>query len=222
MILRLKRMWTALTDVIWPRGMMCLNCDTYTPGDLLCPDCASELAQLRLQDGMGAVRSAYHYAGAVRKRVLGRKLEALGDAAAVLAEAMAEEARAMELPDDVVLTWVTMPTRRRRARGIDHGKVLCSEVAARLGLPAKVLLVRVRKTHTQRGLSARERAQNLQGVFACHEPLKGTVLLIDDVYTTGATAHVCTQALLDAGAARVYVLTAAKVARREEYDELKG
>ena len=216
----LKRAWAAVSDVIWPSRLQCLTCDEMSEGAYLCDACAAELNNLRLQEEAGPIRSAFPYRGLARNLVHALKFTPLADAVTVLAQAMAEEAGKMCLPPDTVLTWVTMPAIRRRERGIDHGRLLCDELGKRLGMPVKPLLVRIRKTHTQRGLSAAQRAQNLIGAFACQEKLSTPVLLIDDVLTTGATTRVCSQALLDAGATAVFVLTACRVEKREDYDEI--
>lgn len=220
MIVWLKGALEAIAEVIWPRGVQCLCCDELSDGELLCPLCASELRNLRLPDGTGVVRSVYPYRGVARKLVLGLKFGPLKDAACVLSEAMAEEALAMRLPENTILTWVTMPDRRRRARGIDHGRTLCTALGKRLGLPVKQLLIRTRKSRTQRSLSAAQRQANLLGAFACTEKLTAPVLLIDDVTTTGATIRICSRMLLDSGAPQVYALTAARVEKRGDMDEI--
>ena len=83
------------------------------------------------------------------------------------------------------------------------------------------LLVKTRETRAQKKLSRRERAENLRGSFRAHERAKcrgKSILLVDDVLTTGATAFAVAEALLRAGAARVFLLTAAGV----PYAALRG
>jgi hypothetical protein len=133
------------------------------------------------------------------------------DAAAVLAQAMAEEIRGMNLPADTVMTWVTMPVQRFRERGIDHGRELCAAVSKLCGIPMRQLLTRQGRFKTQRGLHQDERMKNLNGTFVCTEELNVPVLLVDDVTTTGATVSVCAEALLAAGAPLVEVITATRV-----------
>ncbi|MBQ8555233.1 MAG: ComF family protein [Clostridia bacterium] len=210
----MKRLLHALEELLWPRGVQCLCCGELSDGKSLCEACAADLKAMRLKAahaGNDAIRSVWRYDGCAKELILSLKLRCLGDAADVLADGMADAARAMALPPETVLTWVAMPIVRQRERGIDHGRMLCEAVAARLGLPAVQLLERTGKVHTQRGLSREKRLRNLQGTIRCMKAISTPVLLIDDVLTTGATASVCASELLKAGAPGVHVLTAARV-----------
>lgn len=123
-----------LLDALYPERTACLVCARPSRGERLCPACAAELDALRL-DGAhdGWMGAAYRYQGAARKLVHQLKYGCVEDAARLLALAMADTARGMGLPPDTVVTWVSMPERRRRMRGIDHGRLLAEHVAASLG-----------------------------------------------------------------------------------------
>lgn len=204
----MSRWLAALEDILCPRGIQCLCCDARAEEGLLCSECMEQLQQLRLSDQEGDIQSVWSYSGCAKRLVLGLKEDCVADCASVLADGMADVIREMNLPPHTVLTWVTMPARRRRVRGIDHGRLLCKAVAARTGMEAREILQRIGTGHTQRGLPGAKRRQNLSGRFQCSERLSGPVLLIDDVLTTGATAQVCREVLLQSGAEAVYVLTA--------------
>lgn len=101
---------------------------------------------------------------------------------------------------------------RRMRRGYDQSRLMARAFAKAKGLPIASLLRRVRATREQSHLRAREaRKANVRGAFAVRPvDLTGwTVWLIDDVKTSGATAHVCTRLLQRAGAERVNVAVAA-------------
>lgn len=105
------------------------------------------------------------------------------------------------------LSSVPMTKRAKRRRGYDQGALLAEELAARSGLPYEAeLLVKTRETRAQKKLSRRERAENLRGSFRVHERAKcrgKSILLVDDVLTTGRHGVRRGEALLRAGAARV-------------------
>ena len=206
--------WLKLLDaLIAPRGVKCLCCVEWTHGELLCQECRRSLEALRLspEEGQqGDVCCVFQYDGVPRELVLLLKEDCCADAAEVLAEAMVDSLKRMQLPADTVITWVTMPETRRRRRGIDHGRELCEALSRRCGLPVSQLLTRTGRIQTQRGLSREKRLQNLNGTFLCSEKLDAPVLLVDDVFTTGATSSACAEVLMAVGAPRVCVLTAAR------------
>jgi ComF family protein len=114
---------------------------------------------------------------------------------------------------------IAMPMhwRKRWERGFNQAELLAEPVAKRLGLPLKRNLRRTRHTQAQAGLDEAARRANLRGSFTvvAGEQLSGQhVLLIDDVFTTGATLRAASAALKSAGAARVSALTLARVDRR--------
>jgi ComF family protein len=118
---------------------------------------------------------------------------------------------------DIVVP-VPLHWRRLIARRYNQAAELARRIAREAGLPhAPDLLRRVRATAMQRGLSREARRANLAGAFAAPPrraaALRGRrVLLIDDVYTSGATLSACAAALREAGAGRVDALCLARVA----------
>ncbi len=108
------------------------------------------------------------------------------------------------------VTHVPMTRREERARGFNPSRFLARAAARRLGLPERRLLTKVRSTLPQRALSARERETNLSAAFRTVRSGKGSVLLVDDLLTTGATADECARTLKKAGFDRVIVLTVAR------------
>ena len=99
---------------------------------------------------------------------------------------------------------------RERKRGYNQAEILARELSRKTGIPElKKVLLRTRKTAAQKNLGSRERFYNLQQAMSVRDypEWARTVILIDDIYTTGSTAEACTRALLAAGANRVYLIT---------------
>jgi ComF family protein len=105
---------------------------------------------------------------------------------------------------------VPVHASKKRVRGYNQTAVLAKRLGAFLELPVdEGALLRIRKTAPQKNLNAGERYLNLKTAFA---PGKSAaryrrVLLLDDIYTTGATMQVCTKALMGAGVEQVYGIT---------------
>jgi predicted amidophosphoribosyltransferase len=110
------------------------------------------------------------------------------------------------------VTWAPTAASRRRRRGYDQAELLARAVATQLGLPCRSLLRRTDRAGPQTG---RPRAERLARAprFATRRRLAGTVLVVDDVVTTGATLHAAAEALLDGGASRVQAVAAAATPR---------
>lgn len=111
-----------------------------------------------------------------------------------------------------LITYIPASLASYRRRGFEHAGLIASEVAGFAGMSVASLFERPH-TLDQRGLTREQRIANLRGRFRLERALSGnpSVLLIDDVYTTGATLCDATDALLAAGAGSVKCLTFARV-----------
>lgn len=99
---------------------------------------------------------------------------------------------------------------RLRTRGFNQAGLLALGIGRQLHMPVcPEMLVRRKKTEPQKQLNAKERLANLEEAFAPGKVLQGvkTVILVDDIYTTGSTVEACTRALFRGGIKKVYVLT---------------
>ena len=164
-----------------------------------------------------AARSAFRYEGEI-VRLIRQFKNGQKYLAEVFAGCMYPLLSEFEAPDFVI--GIPMTKEAMKRRGYNQSELLARAVCrlARYKFEGNVL-IKTRETAAQKTLSAKQRAQNLRGSMRVHERAKcrgKRILLIDDVLTTGATASVAAQALLRAGAARVYVLTAASVPDRRD------
>lgn len=104
---------------------------------------------------------------------------------------------------------VPVPLHRTRLarRGFNQAELMAEGVAGRIEAPVLDKLKVVRRTRDQVELSTHERRANVAGAYAARGPVIGKVLLVDDVFTTGATLSECAGALRKAGAGEVHALT---------------
>ena len=125
------------------------------------------------------------------------------------------------LPQSLIAIPIPLAAGKRRQRGFNQAEEIarhlasCRSAATRIQLDGGSL-VRKRETASQTGLTRHQRRANVRGAFAVRhsEKIKGrSVLLVDDVMTTGATANECARVLRSAGAAQVYVATVARATR---------
>lgn len=217
-----------MLDVLLPRR--CLVCGAA--GAHVCAGCRDGLARIEppLCERCGAptawpvqrcgecsgrrlafsrARAAVIYDEAVRKLVAGWKERGLrriaDDAAALVVERV-------PLADTDVVTFVPADRRRQGERGHHPAERLARALGERWQLPCRPLVVRVRETERQRGLGLADRRRNVAGAFAAR-PVTGEVLLVDDVYTSGATVSAAAAALRASGAAHVNVVSFARAVR---------
>lgn len=123
-------------------------------------------------------------------------------------------ADSVERPPVACLTFVPADPDRLLLRGHHPAKALARELAGAWDLGLEPLLVRVRGSPRQRELTRIERRRNVAAAFApAGRPVPARVALVDDVYTTGATANAAASALRKGGAREVEIVTFARTIR---------
>lgn len=163
-------------------------------------------------------RAALKYDDFSRRLILAFKHGDKTHMAAAFAPWLSRAGREMLAEADML---IPVPLHRWRllARRYNQSAILCDALSKATGIPSFTLaLRRIRPTPSQGYLSASERHENVRKAFAVDPPFEDrlrnrSVVLVDDVYTTGATVRECAKTLLAAGALRVDVLTLARTAK---------
>lgn len=166
-----------------------------------------------------AGRAAFLYSGTGRKLVMALKHGDRQDIAQPAGLWMARAARSLKLQEDALLVPVPLHWRRQLKRTFNQSALLARALSKELCLPFHDgILRRTRATASLQDISYKDRFETVNAAFA---PARGaadlaagrTLVLVDDVMTSGATLAACTKALHAAGAKRVCVLALARAAR---------
>jgi len=207
--------WEGLTFI---DGPVCYRTGAPLPYDLG-PQTVS-LGAMMYPPAYDAARAAVSYDAAARDLIRKLKFSNRPELAALLVPWMVRAGRPI-LKDADYLVPVPLHWSRLLARRYNQSAELARRLALLAGVPMRVdLLKRVKRTRQQVGLTRPMRRKNLQGAFAVPQNRKVSVIdkhmvLVDDVLTTGATVEACAKVLRRAGAAKVSVLTAARVVMPE-------
>jgi ComF family protein len=160
------------------------------------------------------------YDGALRELIHLLKYEGVRPAASVLGRMLGEVISELSPrfgPEPPLVVPVPLHGSKLRGRGFNQSEVVARAAVKAAGLRSQVnttALERIKDTGSQTGLTRAQRQQNMHGAFAVIHPAEVAgrdILLVDDVFTTGATVSECARVLKKAGAARVFVATVARV-----------
>jgi ComF family protein len=214
---------------------LCLACRVASPPDAVCRRCRAGLVALpgprcrRCGSPAGAAVppcqecrgralafagawAPFAYEGTARRLVAALKHRGATRAAAFMSDEIAARAPPGLLAG--VLVPVPAHPARRRRTGMNQAACLARALSRRTGLPVAQVLARARGSTPQVGLARRERLANARGsVRAGRGPPAGRLVLVDDVYTTGATLDACARALLVRGADEAVAITFARALR---------
>jgi ComF family protein len=208
----------------------CIGCQRR--GEVLCLDCRAELPYLpahvcsrcatlrgsnggcrgcrQLSPALDRIRAPLAYAGAARTAVLTLKFQSGRYLAPLMGELLGEQIQGLRA--ELVIP-VPLSRSRLRQRGFNQAALLAASVAPVVhGWLTTDVLTRTDR-HAQHTLGAAARLGNLRGAFTCTRPREvegASVLLVDDVVTTGATVSACADTLADAGASRISALAFAR------------
>ncbi len=207
---------TCLERMHWITGRSCAICgkalqDTYT-GDI-CYDCMEE------KHSFDRAFSCVEYGLYERAVIMDFKYSDRAYIGRKLAEAMYDRISCEDISYDIIVP-VPVHKSRKNSRGYNQAEIIAKHMSRLSGIPCMSLLVRTRATEAMKNLSIAQRRDNIRGAFEIPECMTKSVrdrdiLLIDDIYTTGATFDECALTLKEAGAKSVCCMAFASGANRK-------
>ena len=216
---------TALADLFYPER--CVGCERRS-SDVLCRTCFETLPMVgspvcgrcglptafatfvceeckNVDFGFESARAPLKYEGVGKKVVHALKYRGYRR----VVERLATPLMLQTLGDGRFDAVVPVPLHRSRLRkrGFNQAELLARGVAEKMKATVSDTLEVVRSTRDQVELSAAQRRANVAGAYAATVPLRGTILLVDDIFTTGATMSACAATLFREGAEKVHALS---------------
>jgi len=216
---------TALADLFYPET--CVGCERRA-SDVLCRTCFDALPRVgnpvcgrcglptpfatfvceeckNVDFGFASARAPLKYDGVGKKIVHALKYRGYKRVVGRLAAPLM-----LEVLDDTcfdAVVPVPLHRSRLRKRGFNQAELLARGVAEKMKVTVSDTLEVVRSTRDQVELSAAQRRANVAGAYSATKPHRGKILLVDDVFTTGATMSACAASLVRAGAQEVHALS---------------
>ncbi|MEI6690674.1 MAG: phosphoribosyltransferase family protein [bacterium] len=184
--------------VLYPKK--CVGCGVV--GKYMCPICKSKIILFG---------QSLKYEGVVRKLIKEIKYRGSYDMVNELVEMWLDNNSALrKWEDDWIVTSVPMYTTKKKMRGYNQAEIIARSLAKRWNLEYRELLVRNRETTPMYGLSIDDRSNNVRGAFEINKSLGlidvQRVILVDDVWTTGATMKECCKVLEKYGVKKVQIV----------------
>jgi len=186
-------------------GRLCISCGLPLKAGNLCNSCQSITNPFQ-------IRSYAWYREPLRRALLQLKYRPDRRLSDWFADRLVEIVERESWPRMTVLS-VPLSKNKCHRRGYNQVDLVASSLARKLGLPFQPnTLRRIKDTQSQVGLSPEARKHNVQGAFVAeYRKLQGAcILLVDDLFTTGATLSACTQALMLADVEKVFAVTIAR------------
>jgi len=224
-----------LINILFPQGVKCLLCGVEVNDKPICEDCYNNLPIIKDHIcsicggkvlGVGEVcfdcmnySNTYkkcftfiEYKDDFKRLILSYKNGNKRFLVKLFSYLLLERFKTIDIPFDVIIP-VPCSNERLKERGFNHVEEMIEDIKSYYGRVHTSILQRIKYTPHQTGLGREYRVENLNGAFKVIDKTKvknRIVLLVDDIYTTGATMNECAKTLYNAGASEVYGLTLAR------------
>ena len=226
-----RRISNFFLELIFPKN--CIGCGKA--GSVLCADCRHQIKMIKTftcpkcgrinRNGgycpgcknksylSGILVAADYRTGPTKELIHHLKYNGIIEIAPILGGILISRMQKSKFRGQKILVPVPLHWFKKRSRGFNQAEVLAKIIGYKLKVPVALVLKRKKNTKSQVELSGKLRRENLRGVFECLDPAavkKRTIILLDDVCTTGTTLEECAKVLRAAGARQVWGLVVAR------------
>jgi competence protein ComFC len=209
---QIVELFRSLYDFIFPKLGLCIYCKSDTPHQFVCDACSETLKKLEAENPKPNMLSCYYYDSMVSDLIKSYKYNDNEYYYEYMSVQIAKLIVESNLTADII-TFVPLHKRRNAQRGFNQSKVIAKKVAELIGISYACTLIRTVNTDQQAKLSEQMRKENVKNAFKYkyNENLfNKSVIIIDDVVSTGATLACCIDKLSSHGAKDITSITFAK------------
>jgi competence protein ComFC len=234
-----KKIGSFLIDLFFPKKCIgcgkegryiCEKCSTFLgEASLICPVCekgsfsGERHKSCSSRYKLDGLVSVWEYEGLAKAVIHNIKYRCLGDAVSEFTKLsfrtiLKDKERFASFlnfvfSENPLITYVPMTRRKEMERKINHTEMIAKELSKIIKVEIRPLLKKIKETESQTKLSKEERKENVKGVFSLREEgmiLPQKIILVDDVWTTGATMRECCKVLKKGGVEKVWSYTFAR------------
>ena len=202
------KIYNEILDIVYPIEEKCIIC--RSDGFIgLCPCCKSSINRSTIESDS---LSYGFYGGVIKTLILKFKYESDFNAGYLLSSFLIEIIEEKKISVDVIC-YVPMTKKDEKKRGFNQCELIAKTIGNNINIQVSDCIKKVKNTKEQKTLTKEERIKNLRGAFKIinvNDIKDKSVILIDDVMTTGATINECKDVLKKSGANKITVLTIAK------------
>mgnify|MGYP004596408605 CR=1 FL=1 len=212
----LKRIFDVVLDFIYPPKCVLCNKVVVNRKQQVCSDCSNNLktiCKIQYLDKEHTMKcvSVFRYIGNIKNSIWRFKFKGYKEYSKFYAKFMAQgiENTFKNIKFDFIC-FVPLRSERLKNRGYNQAECLASDISSIINVPCKDALVKIKNNHVQHELDIIHRRENVRGVYDIVEGINvvgKTILICDDIITSGSTLRECADVLLKNGAKSIYCCT---------------
>lgn len=211
-----QKLWNKILDFIYPPKCVLCNKVVVKSGEYVCEKCNTQLkpeAKIQFLDEDKTLKclSTFKYRGSIKNSIWRFKFRGYKDYSKFYAKFMAKEIKnTFKNVEFDFICFVPLRSERLKNRGYNQAECLARDISSIIGVPCRDALVKIKSNHVQHELDLIHRKDNVRGVYDVNANIDvsdKTILLCDDIITSGSTLSECVKVLFEKGAKNIYCCT---------------